>query len=495
MSSVKKITANTSTTGKLMVLIGCFILAPLLVLPWYPEDLGYWWNFVLPGGGSVLLGLLFCFAHRRTPDPRFSWKSSMGRASLTVLFAWCWGVLLGALPFIFSGQLTVIQALFEAVSGWTTTGLSTVDVSATPQIYLFHRSFMQYCGGLGFIMVMIMFISNKHAMSLYSAEGHPDKIMPNIKKTAQAIFILYNMFLVVGSAAYRVAGMTWFDGICHAMCSLSTGGFSTKLNSIGEYNSLPIEIITIVLMLIGTTNFAALLLLAKGRVKAFSKVSEVRFMFGVLLITIPPTALSLHSGLGMGLGEGFRRATFDVVSAMSTTGYSSMSYADWPQFALGVMIVVMLIGGGIGSTAGGLKLSRVYLMLRIAARNVRKRLTPSRTVEAPSYYKASGKEPIDEELVEATSGFVVCYLLIFVVCSLLITLTAGCTLTQAMFDFSSALGTVGLSIGITGPATDSGTLIIEMVGMFMGRLEIFIVLVGITFGFGVIRDKFRKLAR
>ena len=490
---MKKVTFYRSTLGRLMILIGCFILAPLLVLPWYPEDLGYWWNFALPGGGSVLLGLVFCHIRRYYKDSGVNWKSSMGRSSLTVLFAWSWGVILGALPFLLSGQLTLVQALFEAVSGWTTTGLSTVDVSATPQIYLFHRSFMQYCGGLGFIMVMIMFISNKHAMSLYSAEGHPDKIMPNIKKTAQAIFVLYNTFLVVGTVAYRIAGMTWFDGVCHAMCSLSTGGFSTKLNSIGEYNSLPIEIITIVLMLIGTTNFAALLLLAKGRVKSFCKVSEVRFMFGLLLVVIPPTALSLAKGLEVSLGEGFRRASFDVVSALSTTGYSTMSYAAWPQFAIGMMILVMLVGGGIGSTAGGLKLARVYLLLRIAARNVRKRLTPSRTVEAPSYYKASGKEPIDQELAEATTGFAVCYLLIFIVGSLLITLTAGCPLTSAMFDFSSALGTVGLSIGITGPTTDTGTLIIEMIGMFMGRLEIFIVLVGITFGFGVIRDRMHKL--
>ena len=487
---MKALLSGGSTVAKLMVLIGLFILAPLVVLPWYPEELGYWWTFLVPGAGSIVLGLLLCL--RKGDDGGVTWKASVGRSSLTVLFAWGWGVILGAMPFILSHQLTVVQSFFEAVSGWTTTGLSAIDVSVTPQIFLFHRSFMQYCGGLGFIMVMIMFISNKHAMNLYSAEGHPDKIMPNIKKTAQAIFLIYNLFLVVGTVAYRIAGMTWFDGICHAMCSLSTGGFSTKLNSIGEYNSLPIEIITIVLMLVGTTNFAALLLLAKGRVKSFCKVSEVRFMFLLLLIVIPPVAFSLADGLNVSLGEGFRRASFDIVSAMSTTGYSTMSYAEWPQFAIGTMILVMLIGGGIGSTAGGLKLSRVYLMLRMAALNIRKRLTPSRTVDAPCYCKASGKEPIDQELAESTTGFVVCYLFLFILGSLLITLTADCHLVEAMFDFSSALGTVGLSIGITNPSTNAPTLLIEMVGMLMGRLEIFIVLVGITFGFGVIRDRIQK---
>ena len=484
--------SNSSTVGKLMILIGLFLLAPLTVLPWFPEEVGYWWNFAVPGGGSILLGVLFCFFRRSAGEGTTSWKRTMGYTSLTVLFAWGWGVLMGAMPFVLSKQLTVVQGLFEAVSGWTTTGLSTMDVSITPQIYLFHRSFMQYCGGLGFIMVMILFISGKHAMGLYSAEGHPDKIMPNIKKTAQAIFIIYNLFLVIGTVAYRIAGMSWFDGICHSMCSLSTGGFSTKLNSIGEYNSLPIEIITIVLMLVGTTNFAALLLLAKGKVKSFFHVSEVKFMFILLAIVIPPTALSLAQGLNISFAEGLRKSSFDIVSALSTTGYSTMSYAGWPQFAIGMLILMMLIGGGIGSTAGGIKLSRVYLLLRMGLTNIHKRLTPSRTVESPHYVKATGREPIDRELEEDTVGFVVCYLCIFVVGSMLITLTAGCTLVEAMFDFASSIGTVGLSIGITNPMTNAPTLIIEMIGMLTGRLEIFIVLVGMTFGFGLLRDTFRK---
>lgn len=477
-----------------MILIGILVLAPVFILPWYPQDVIYLSCFVIPGGGSVLLGMIVCFIKFKNLNKvsRTNWRDSMGYTSLTVLFAWIWGVLIGALPFVLSGQLTFVQGLFEAVSGWTTTGLSVIDVGKTPIIYLFHRSFMQYCGGLGFIMVMILFISSKHSMKLYSAEGHPDRIMPNIKKTAQAIFVIYNICLVLGTIAYRIAGMTWFDGICHAMCSLSTGGFSTKLNSIGEYHSLSIEIITIVLMLIGTTNFAALILLARGKVKSFCKVSEVRFMFLLLLIFIPPTALSLSRGLGISFGEGIRKASFDIASAMSTTGYSTMSYADWPQFAIGVLILMMLIGGGVGSTAGGIKLSRVYLMLRIAAKNIRHRLSPARNVEVPQYRKASGTEPIDKNLIEDTTGFFVSYLVLYIIGTFALTVTADCSLVEAMFDFSSAISTVGLSIGITNPTTCAPALIVEMLGMLLGRLEIFIVLIGITFGFKIVKGHFTK---
>lgn len=155
------------------------------------------------------------------------------------------------------------------------------------------------------------------------------------------------------------------------------------------------------------------------------------------------------------------------------------SYDAWPPLAIGVLIVVMLIGGGIGSTAGGMKLSRVYLMLRLAGMCIQRQLSTTRRVEAPSYTKAQGKTPIDSGLIVETAGFLVCYLGIFITGSLLLTLTAGCGLEEGMFEFASSLGTVGLSIGLTGPAAGAGTLIVEICGMILGRLEIFIVLIGI----------------
>ena len=485
---MRNVLADRSSLGKLMILIGLFVWTPILILPFYPQDKIYFWAFFIPSGSSIALGGLIC-AFKKDKSRHLRWKWNMERSSLTVLFAWGWGVLVGALPFLLGKQLTFIQSLFEAVSGWTTTGLSVMDVGNTPTIYLFHRSFMQYCGGLGFVLMMIQFITNKQSMDLYSAEGHPDRLLPNLKKTAHAIFFIYNSCLVLGTVAYRIAGMTWFDGVCHAMCSLSTGGFSTKLNSIGEYNSLPIEMITIVLMLIGTTNFGALLLLAKGKVKSFFHVSEVKFMFLLLLIFVPVTAFSLAKGLEIRYLEGLRTAAFDVVSALSTSGYSTMSYASWPHFSIGVLIVMMIIGGGIGSTAGGIKIARVYLMLRLAVTNLKKKLSASNDVEAPHYVKAQGREPIDTALAMDTMNYTFMYMLVFITGSLLMTATANCTLTEAMFDFASALSTVGLSIGITNPTTNTATLLIEMIGMLMGRLEIFIVFTGIASGCRIIKRK------
>ncbi len=471
-----------------MLLVGVLVAAPLTVLPFYPGDIIYMLSFLIPAGGSMILGAILCLFGKQDGDGRLEWRSSIQRSSLTVLFAWFWGIFVGAVPFVISRQLTILQALFESVSGWTTTGLSVMDVTVTPKTFLFHRSFMQFCGGLGFVMMMVMFVSGKQSMNLFIAEGHPDKLMPNLKKTAQTVFAMYSCLLIAGTAAYRIAGMGLFDAITHTMCALSTGGFSTQLNSIGEYNRFSIEIITIFLMLTGTTNFAALLLLAKRKWRQFAGVSEIRFMFLLLLIFVPLTALSLSHGLGISLAQGLRKASFDIVSALSTTGYSTMSYTSWPPVAIGILILMMLIGGGMGSTAGGLKLSRVYIMLRLAALDIRKRLSPTRNVEAPVYVKAQGKTPIDSSLAADTTGFAVCYMGLFITGSLLTTVTAGCGLTEGMFEFASALGTVGLSIGLTGPSTGAGTLIVEMFGMVLGRLEIFLVIIGFYSGVSILRQ-------
>ena len=239
--------------GKLILLIGVLLLFPLFVIPFYPDETGYILSFAVPALASIGIGVVVCLFRRRPHDSLHVWQSSMQQGSLPVLFAWCYGIAAGAVPFVIGGQMGVVHALFESVSGWTTTGLTVADVTKLPQIFLFHRSFMQYCGGLGFIMMILLLVGGKQAASLFNAEGHPDRLMPNIKKTSQTIFLLYNGFLVIGTVLYVIFGMSVFDAICHTMSALSTAGFTTQANSIASYASFPIEAITILLMLISST--------------------------------------------------------------------------------------------------------------------------------------------------------------------------------------------------------------------------------------------------
>ena len=478
MNADKKFWQRLSTVGKLTILIGLVVASPVLVLPFFPDEISYAWTFLFPGLGSITLGLSHSFLTDRQNTYTTDRSDEFHKSSIIVVFAWCWGFLVGALPFVLANQLRFVQALFESVSGFTTTGLSVMDVSKVPQVFLFYRSFMQYCGGLGFVMVMLVIVSGKRSMDLFSAEGHPDKLLPALKRTAQVILAMYVGFLIIGTIAYTLCGMPVFDSINHTMCALSTGGFSTKLNSIGEYQSVAIDLVTIFLMVIGTTNFAVLLLFVKGQWRKFAKVSEMRFFALLMLISGIVCAIDLSRNFNWSFWEGLRQSVFNTSSALSTTGYSTMSYADWPQFSIGVMIVLMLVGGGIGSTAGGLKLSRVYLMFRMIWIHIKKSWWSDRRVTVDYYTKAQGKTKIDTTLCMETLNFIACYIILFLVGTLALTLTADITWTQAMFEFASSIGTVGLSIGITGPATNDPTLIVEIIGMFIGRLEIFIVIVG-----------------
>ena len=198
---MRKFIREESSIGKLILLIGMLLAVPLLALPFYPEESGDAPAFLIPAVFSILLGLVFGFLTRHKKEA-YNYRGHLYASSMTVLAAWGYGILAGAAPFLLAGRLGVVQALFEAVSGWTTTGLSVVDVREAGRLFLFHRSFMQFCGGLGFVMMMIIFVQERESVNLYNAEGHPDRLMPNLGKTARAISLMYCGFLAVGTLAY-----------------------------------------------------------------------------------------------------------------------------------------------------------------------------------------------------------------------------------------------------------------------------------------------------
>lgn len=451
--------------GKMMIFEGLILLVPIIVLPFYREDIVYISSFLIPAFFSILLGYIIS---------RLRSKNRGVNSSRIVTFAWLYGFFIAAMPFYLNGNITFVQSLFESISGFTTTGLSVLDVENTSHIFLFYRSFLQYVGGLGFVIMMLLFVQGKHSASLFQAEGHPDRLAPNMGKTAKLIFMMYNSLLVVGTILYVICKMPLFDSILHTMCALSTGGFSNRLDSIGYYHSFKIELVTVILMIIGTTNFSLLLLLFKGKIKRFFKASEVRFLIGLSIISIPVMALFLKSDSCSFL-HGIRLAFFNAFSALSTTGYATCSYTTWSDNALVIMTLLMVIGGGIGSTAGGIKLGRVCKLLKNLSMNVKKKLVPERTVLITYYNKGTEKEVLDQGQVEEASTYAGVYLLLFLVGCISLTYFSKSSFLHAAFEFASSIGTVGLSIGLTNMDTLPICLIIEMVGMVLGRLEIFVL--------------------
>ena len=405
---MKQRITHASNVGRLTALIGLLLLAPLLVLPFFPEDAPFAAAFLIPGIASILVGLALCLCPPARP-------------------------------------LTMQEAMHHG-----------------------------------------------NLLVLYSAEGHPDKLMPTLRETVRTIVLMYMAFLAVGVGAYVLCGMPVFDAVLHTMGALSTGGFSNQPESIGAYHSVAIEGVTIVPMLVGTTNLAILLLIVRRKWRDALRCSELRFLGALLAVFVPVTVLVLVTGLYMSLGEGLRQALLNIVSALSTTGYATMSYERWPQAALGIMILMMLIGGGAGSTAGGIKLSRTLIMLKASFAELRARVSPEHEVRTPSITRAQGKSPVDAPTLRATAGFATLYLLLFAAGTLLLCITEGAPLASCMFEFASSLGTVGLSIGLTGPATRAATLLVEIAGMLLGRLEILLVFTGLGSAVFLMRQRRRR---
>lgn len=439
---------------------------PMLAIPlifFYREEIVYLQSFLL----SSLTAFLFTFALSLLP-------LGERNGSQTVVLSWIFGIIICALPFVFSGEASILPAIFESVSGLTTTGLSTLNVEKLPKTFLFYRALLQYIGGLGFVMTMLLFQKPREGAVLYSEEGHSFRLMPNIAKSTRVIALIYLLFLYIGTVLYMIFGMNALDAVVHAMCALSTGGFSNRMDSIGAYWSLPIEIVTILLMTIGTTNFALLLLLLKGKIRAFIHSTEFRTFIFLVVIGVTLFIFStVHSGWSF--LSSLRHGLFNVVSALSTSGFSTVPINSLPESSIFILIIMMLIGGGMGSTAGGIKLERIYLIAKATVREIIQRIKGERNIYTIKIDDGNGVVHAEESDIKEAFFYSQCFIILFLLGSYLLSITENAPLLSASFEFASALATTGLSASVIGPNTSSWGLIITALGMFIGRLEIFVI--------------------
>jgi trk system potassium uptake protein len=299
-----------------------------------------------------------------------------------------------------------------------------------------------------------------------------------VRRSAFLVLKIYTGYVAVGIVALKLAGMTWFDSVNHAFASLSTGGFSTHTQSIGYWDNPLIEGITIVLMLAGTLNFVSSYLLLTGKFKALFHNGEFRLLLFLIPISSLILIVAVTLPLYLHLGKSIRVAIFESVSALSTTGFSTVGYLNWVSLGWLILIVLMIIGGGTGSTAGGLKQYRIYILYRSAIWEIKRFLLPTNTITEPDLWQGEIRNFLSDRQISQVSIFVFIYLFIYLIgCGIL---TAnGYTLPESLFEYASALSTVGLSVGVTNPNAPISVLWSETVGMFLGRLEFFPVFLGL----------------
>ena len=469
-----------------MMMIGTIQLFPLVVLPFYPEEIKYALCFIVPGASMILIGFILRQLYK---DAKIL-KLEKNYDSFLLVTIWIMAILTSTIPWMMKGDYNFTQACFEMTSGYSTTGLSVVDVDNTPHIFLLFRSLTLFVGGVGFVLIITSAFSDKYGLNLYNAEGHNDRLMPNLKQSARLILSIYSAYIIFGTLAYFAFGMPIFDAINTSIAAISTGGFSVIGESIYGYHSLPIEIVTIILMLLGQTNFMLHLNFFRKRFKKYFNHCEMKFLAFLAAVFITLMCINLlRSGYTGSFLESLRISIFQFVTSITTTGFVSVKDMSLlpPGFAT-IMILMMLIGGEQESTGGGIKQYRVIVTLKGIYYSLKESVLNRKVVTTHYIYKLGEKSELSNDEIRQNSTYILFYLILFFMGSLIFTLH-GYSLQDSMFEFSSAISTVGLSLGITNYNASGMILWTAIVGMFLGRMEIMVVFKAFLRGFQDLKNK------
>ena len=403
---------------------------------------------------------------------------------MCVSFGWIVLSLLGCLPFVFSGAIpSYIDAFFETVSGFTTTGASILpEVESLPKGILYWRSFSHWLGGMG-VLVFLLAISSGSGkdkgftMHLLRAESPgPDvgKLVPRMKQTAMILYIIYIVMTIINVIFLLCGDMPLLDALCTAFGTAGTGGFGIKNDSLASYSPY-IQNVTTVFMFLFGVNFSCYYLLLLRQFKSVVKDEELRLYVGIAVLAVILIVWNTFS-LYDTLGETVRHAAFQVSSIMTTTGFSTTDFDQWPVFSKAIILLLMIVGASAGSTGGGLKVARVLLVFKSLRRSIRRILNPQKVLVV----RNNGK-PVDEKILDNTNAYLGAYVIIVIFSFLILSLDCydiETNLSAVLCTFNN----IGPGLASVGPMCNfSGysdlSKIVLSINMLAGRLEIFPVLV------------------
>ncbi|QTD36948.1 TrkH family potassium uptake protein [Polaribacter batillariae] len=453
------------------------------------------WGILNAGIITVFIGILFYLLNKPSNT-----NIQKKEGYLIVTLGWLILSFTGMLPYLLSGAIpSITDAFFETISGYSTTGSSILtDIDNMPKGILFWRSATHWIGGMGIIVLTIAILPllGIGGMQLFMAEApgpSADKLHPRITDTAKRLYLIYVILTLTEFFLLKFAGMTWFDAINHAMATMSTGGFSTKSDSVAFYNGNPlIQYIIIAFMFIAGTNFVLTYFALKGKIQRVFKSEEFKYyLFGILgisaiisiiIIFFQDPNLTTVLAHPQVLGEtesAIRHSLFMVTSVVTTTGFVTADFTMWNFFATGIFFALFFTGGSAGSTSGGIKVVRHIIMLKNSFLEFKKALHPNAII--PVRYD---DKTVNQAIVFNILSFFIIYMLIFIISSVVLTLLG--------LDFMSALGAAASSLGNIGPAIGSVSPVDNFAHlshaakwfcsflMLIGRLELFTVLILFT---------------
>jgi len=460
------------------------MLPPVLVSWWYRDGTA---NLFLIS--AVILLLTGVVTYLPVRDVRRDLRLRDG--FLVVVSSWLVLVLVGALPFVLliSPQISYVDAVFESMSGLTTTGATILtQIDDLPHAVLYYRQQLQWLGGMGIIVlaVAILPMLRVGGMQLYRAETpgplKDAKLTPRITETAKALWMIYVGITVACALAYWMGGMSLFDATGHAFSTVAIGGFSTHNASLGYWNDATLEVIAMTFMAIAGINFALhFVAWRRATMQAYFTDPELKVYLSLLVLFSFLVSLELFlTDTYADLSEAFRYGSFQVISVMTTTGFTTAQFFEWPSFLPTFLILTAFIGGCAGSTAGGMKVIRIILLYRQSVREIRRLVHPRAIIPV-----VVGGNNTSSTVMDAVWGFFFMYIASFAVMTVMLTATgldentAYSAVAACITNLGPALGQAGLNYA---GLNDTAKIILSF-AMLLGRLEIYTLLVLLTLAF------------
>lgn len=454
--------------GWILVFETLFLLIPLITAALYGESCIT----------AILLSIAVCLAVGGLLILKKPKNTELYSREGFVIVSMSWIVLslFGALPFFFSGAIpNFIDALFETVSGFTTTGASILsEVESMPKAMLMWRSFTHWVGGMGVLVFIMAFIplsggQNIHIMKAESPGPSVSKLVPRVKTTALILYSIYFVLTLTEFVLLLFGGMTVFEALNTALATAGTGGFGIKNDSLGGYSPY-IQIVVTVFMVMFAINFSSYYFIISGKLKeAFNK--EVRVFLTIVLSAIAIITFNVR-GLFDSIGEALRHVSFTVASIISTTGFSTVDFDLWPELSKTIIVLLMLVGGCAGSTGGGIKVTRIIILVKGLAKELEVMIHPKQLKKI-----TVDSKPIEHEIVRSVNSYMVCYVLLFMASALIISVD-GHDLITNFTAVSAAVNNIGPGLELVGPTQNFSffsplSKLVLIFDMLAGRLELF----------------------
>jgi len=461
------------TLGILLIILGIFMLIPIIAQYLYKEIDSSFFGASLV---TVIFGTLFFLSNLDHEK-----KLNLHQAFLLTSLSWLSIAIFGSLPFVFSSiNFSFTNAFFESMSGITTTGSTIIsNLENMPKGILLWRAILQWLGGIGIIVMAItlMPIMNVGGMQLFKISNNDssEKILPKSKEVALRLIYIYSGLTVLCATSYKILGMNLFDSVTHSMTTIATGGFSNYNESIGFFDSFPIEISAMIFIILGSFPFIAYIKFLSGNKKIFFSDIQIKSFIKIIVISI--VILTIYLIISKSNQLDFRSIFFNVISILTGTGYVNAQFDSWGSFPIIIFMVLMFIGGCAGSTTCGIKIFRVQILYSFISNQLKKIIYP-KGVFVLKYNQSS----VDNKFIASIISFIYMYLVIFFILTALLSLT-GLDFITSISGAATSISNVGPGLGSTiGPNGDFSSLpdvskwILSM-GMILGRLELFAILV------------------